>query len=454
MKKEFIGFYDPTEKEINNAWTKGIFTFDANTLLNLYRYTELTRKDFLSALKTIKDKLFIPNQAAYEYHSNRISVIESLNKSYSTLLDIIKQNYDDNLKTQINQFKKHPSIKIDGIYKLHSEFIEKVSKELDNQKKSHPDFYTKDEVLNELTELFENHIGKEFSKEDLKKIYSEGKERYAELIPPGFKDLESKRKRGERHIYGDLIIWKELINYSKKEKRLLIFVTDDRKEDWWTIENGETIRPREELIKEFYDLTGIRILIYNAEIFLQYAKEKKLVPQLKDNTIKDVKEIRLSDEKTNLSRLAGTLARNIGYTTMNNNLARLAGVLSGDLGYTTMNNDMARLAGVLSGDLGYTTMNNDMARIAGTLSGNFGYGSSNNYLARLAEVISSNPSNVTFLNRPEENAKFITSNSTNNTAPNNIIEGSQPLKDSEKKVIKIKNQNLIIEYSPECVLTM
>ena len=54
MKKEFIGFYDPTEKEINDAWTKGIFTFDANTLLNLYRYTELTRKDFLSALKTKK----------------------------------------------------------------------------------------------------------------------------------------------------------------------------------------------------------------------------------------------------------------------------------------------------------------------------------------------------------------------------------------------------------------
>src|SRR6202007_3275520 len=106
----------------------------------------------------------------------------------------------------------------------------------------------------------------------------------------------NKQKKGERHVYGDLIIWKELINYSKKEKKPLIFVTDDRKEDWWTIEAGKTIRPREELIKEFYDLTGIRILIYNADHFLQYAKQKKLVPKLNDNTIKEVKEIRISDE--------------------------------------------------------------------------------------------------------------------------------------------------------------
>src|ERR1700757_3463653 len=102
----------------------------------------------------------------------------------------------------------------------------------------------------------------------------------------------------DRHIYGDLIIWKELLNFAKKNKTALIFVTDDRKEDWWTIENGKTIRPREELIKEFFDLTGVRILIYNAENFLQFAKEKKLVPKLNDKTIKEVKEIRISDEKS------------------------------------------------------------------------------------------------------------------------------------------------------------
>jgi hypothetical protein len=296
MKKEFIGFYNPTEIEISEAWSNGTFAFDANTLLNIYRYTELTRKDFLSALKTIKDKLFLPHQTALEFHSNRIGVIEGIGFSYLNLYKLFEVNFEKNLEPQINQFKKHPSIIIDNINKLHSEFLKKVSTELEKQKKNHPDFKTKDEVLEQLTELFENVIGKEFSKEELTKIFIEGKDRYAESTPPGFKDLENKRKKGDRHVYGDLIIWKELINFSKKGKKPLIFVTDDRKEDWWTIENGKTIRPREELIKEFFDLTGIRILIYNAENFLQFAKEKKLVPQLKDKTIKEVKDVRISDE--------------------------------------------------------------------------------------------------------------------------------------------------------------
>ncbi len=297
MKKEFIGYYNPTEKEINDAWNKGTFAFDTNTLLNLYRYTDLTREDFLTALKTIKDKLYLPHQAALEFHSNRVGVIEGIGYSYSNLYKVFENNYEKNLEPQINQFKKHPSIVIESINKLHSEFLKKISAELEKQKKTHPDFKTKDEVLEQLTDLFENATGKEFSKEELRKIFIEGKDRYAESIPPGFKDLDNKRKKGDRHVYGDLIIWKELINYSKKEKKPLIFVTDDRKEDWWTIENGKTIRPREELIKEFFDLTGIRILIYNAENFLQFAKEKKLVPQLKDKTIKEVKEVRISDEK-------------------------------------------------------------------------------------------------------------------------------------------------------------
>lgn len=96
-----------------------------------------------------------------------------------------------------------------------------------------------------------------------------------------------------------MLIWKELIEYSKKNKKPLIFVTDDGKEDWWKKENGITIRPREELIKEFYDLTGIRILIYNSDQFLKFAKQRGLVSDLKDKTIEEIKDIRISDEARN-----------------------------------------------------------------------------------------------------------------------------------------------------------
>ena len=307
MKNKFIGYYKPDKEEIEEAWNNGNFAFDANTLLNLYRYTEETRNDFILVLKKIKENLFLPYQAAYEYHENRLGVIEGIEKSYENISSIFNDNFDANLRDQLNGYKKHPSILIGEIINIHKKFLKELEKELDKQKAKHPNFKTEDSVLKDITELFAKSVGEEFSKDDLAKIYTEGKERYANEVPPGYKDLNSKKNKDQRNLYGDLIIWKELINYSKNKKISLIFITDDRKDDWSTIEKGRTIRPREELIKEFFDFTGIRILIYNADQFLTFAKERGLLPELKSETIEEVKDIRVLDEKNySLSEALGS----------------------------------------------------------------------------------------------------------------------------------------------------
>ena len=46
------------------------------------------------------------------------------------------------------------------------------------------------------------------------------------------------------------------IRKTKDNKRDVIFITDDKKEDWWNICKGRTIGPRVELIKEFSDITN------------------------------------------------------------------------------------------------------------------------------------------------------------------------------------------------------
>lgn len=116
-------------------------------------------------------------------------------------------------------------------------------------------------------------------------ICKEGKVRYEKKIPPGYKDNTNKSNGNE---YGDLIVWKEIIKYAKTNKQPIVFVTDDQKEDWWTIEKGFSIRPREELIKEFLDETGIRILIYNADRFLRAAKRRKLVESIDPKSLDEV----------------------------------------------------------------------------------------------------------------------------------------------------------------------
>ncbi|WP_288457107.1 PIN domain-containing protein [uncultured Chryseobacterium sp.] len=295
MKEEFIGFYSPTQEETDSSWNEGIFCFDANSILNLYRYSESTRVDFLNALKSLQNRLFIPYQAAYEFHTNRLVVINGVKSTYHEINNFYKKCFEENINTFLNQFKKHPALNLDSIKSLNDEFLSKIVSELESQRTTHPDFESDDSILYSITEIFENSVGKDFSETEVLDIYKDGKTRYERKIPPGYKDLE-KKKKGERNIYGDLIIWKQLIIYAQKEKKPIIFVTDDRKEDWWTIEGGKTIRPREELIKEFFDLTGIRILIYNADSFLHFAKERNLISEIKDKSLQEIKDVRVSDE--------------------------------------------------------------------------------------------------------------------------------------------------------------
>lgn len=294
MKDQFIGFYELKPGEVDEIWESGIFIFDANSLLNLYRYSSQTSNDFLQILNKLKDQLFLPHQVGYEFHNNRHIVIDTINNSYELLLNEFNKEIDNAFDKILNKHTKHPIIKINELKKTKEKFLNEFKGELLNQKKSHVDYFKNDSILDQLTNLFENKVGSEFSDEELEVIYSEGSGRYIKKIPPGYKDTD-KKNNGDRHLYGDLIIWKQIINFSKQEKKAIIFITDDRKEDWWQIEHGKTIRPRQELIFEFFKETGIRILIYNADKFMKYAKDKKVVKEIKQKSIKEIMDIRIDD---------------------------------------------------------------------------------------------------------------------------------------------------------------
>lgn len=50
-----------------------------------------------------------------------------------------------------------------------------------------------------------------------------------------------------------------------------MLVTSERKEDWWEEISRKTTGPRPELLREAKELSGQRILIYQTELFLEYA---------------------------------------------------------------------------------------------------------------------------------------------------------------------------------------
>jgi hypothetical protein len=121
-----------------------------------------------------------------------------------------------------------------------------------------------------VTELFAGRVGAKPTEERLAAIRKEGEDRYAKKIPPGFEDA---KKSGDGDKFGDLIIWKEMIEKAKAEKRPIIFVTDDGKSDWWHIHHGKKLGPHPYLIEEFLAATNQQFHIYELPQFLRYSVE-------------------------------------------------------------------------------------------------------------------------------------------------------------------------------------
>jgi PIN like domain len=138
-----------------------------------------------------------------------------------------------------------------------------------------------------------------FSDAELAEIYVEAEERFRILRPPGFSDAKNK---GVPEKYADVVIWFELIEHAKTEKKPLIFVTDDRKEDWWVKKNGKTISPRPELLEEFQKKTNSSMYMYQTEQFIEYALSFSMSKTHRQRS----KRFRRSEDKTRHKRLNKT----------------------------------------------------------------------------------------------------------------------------------------------------
>jgi hypothetical protein len=74
--------------------------------------------------------------------------------------------------------------------------------------------------------------------------------RYAHKVPPGY--MDAKNHTGG---IGDLVIWKAILEEGKTQKKDMIFVTSEEKQDWW-VRNHGAFKPRLELLEEYRAFTG------------------------------------------------------------------------------------------------------------------------------------------------------------------------------------------------------
>ncbi len=104
----------------------------------------------------------------------------------------------------------------------------------------------------------------------MREIFKEGEERFKNKVPPGFED--EKTKEGSRK-FGDLILWKQIIQKAKEINKDVILITDERKIDWWwKIKDGRNMGPRQELVEEIKLQANVDFHMYSSERFLRYGQ--------------------------------------------------------------------------------------------------------------------------------------------------------------------------------------
>lgn len=263
MRSVFRGYFAYSPDEFGDMWKSATFTFDANCLLDLYRYQQSSARLFLEALEFVKDRVWLPHQAAKEFFRNYDEVIQGQFAAYEKLAEHVKSLPDELTKT----LPRHPMLPLDQFKQWLAEVKEKIHASIGETRSTHTNPGYDDPTLKRLDALFHERMGKKPADDEYTKLTKECEGRFAKGLYPGLTDM---KKTGDDK-YGDAIIWLELIKLSEETKRPVIFVTSEKKPDWWNLTTSkQVIGPKKELIQELFERSGQMFYAYNTDQFVKH----------------------------------------------------------------------------------------------------------------------------------------------------------------------------------------
>lgn len=310
MKTPFFGYYPPTEAEYERLWKEGLVVLDTNVLLNLYRLPTTARDELLAVLEILKERLWIPHQVALEFQRRRLTVIAAERKSTEDALQAASDLVAE-LKRKVDglQIDKR-GLGVDSEPLL--EDLEKANAKLIDAiravHKSQLDISSSDPVRERLDTLLEGCIGTGPStQKELDDLVAQGEDRFKEKMPPGFADADKEKNPNEatfihdqlkyQRKFGDLILWRQLIEYVKSAgSKCVLLVTADRKEDWWWREQGKTIGPHPELVREIVKQGQVELYwMYSSVQFVEHAN-KYSTATVSSQSVDELKQVALAPQ--------------------------------------------------------------------------------------------------------------------------------------------------------------
>jgi len=253
MRSAMREWYPLDAQERDLLLSTGTVVFDASSLLALYRLSLEDRARVVDLLDAFKERLWLPRQAAEEYHRNRLQVVYEQLDAYNDIAKRVQA-----LRNQVvESLRAHPVLTQEHIRREISDRLTALERYLQEQHDSmHPedlrDPIHGDGVLDALTELFEGRVGAGLVIDD--EILKVAEDRFTRKVPPGYEDA----KKPKPECYGDYFVWREMLAHvggndaNSEGTHGVIMVTEETKGDWWLKETTrqQLVGPRPELVRE------------------------------------------------------------------------------------------------------------------------------------------------------------------------------------------------------------
>lgn len=249
--------FSTTNKSLNDVIKDCIVVFDTNVLLIPYTL----KKQDVSEIEKIYRKLsknkqlFIPKHVAREFAANKDQKLADLYKAVIDRNITLPTPPEAAIISETDEFK--------ALLNEHSKLEENIKSfnlAIRSLAKSIKQWSWNDPIIQMYSKYFTDEIIVEHEL-DQASVKNELEKRNKHKIAPGFKD--SKKTS---NVAGDLIIWLTILELGNKFKKDLIFVSEDRKPDWFHQSNGSAFSPKYELINEYKNASDgkdINILVFS-----------------------------------------------------------------------------------------------------------------------------------------------------------------------------------------------
>lgn len=278
-----MGYTYPFE-QFKELWeSEPLVVFDTNGLLSLYRFSPGTTNNILNVLHSMSSQLWIPAQVLEEFNKNHKDVVrkehnkyKAVKKEVERIIEIAKNDFSK----QFIRFTKFRFPRVNELGNSINSILEnifsetyKFEEEIEEEVKKNIKMLEEDKVKLFIDHLIEHgSVGTPYAISTMIQIFAEGELRYKYQIPPGYKDISKDNNDvTKRQKFGDLLLWKQVLEKAQSSQKAVIFITMDEKEDWWVLDNkNDPLRPRDELLNEFHEYSDHPLAMMSLTNFINH----------------------------------------------------------------------------------------------------------------------------------------------------------------------------------------